>query len=103
MSMFGPCPVCSGEYQSPEDRRFHHQTVCCPVCGPSYRLYSDDGEEIPGDPIATFARMLDGGKVGISKGWGGMHISCTLPNVARLRKIYGRPCKPFAVMVRDIG
>lgn len=101
MGKFGLCPQCRSEYGSPDDRRFHHQTVCCPACGPSYRLYAG-GKEVGGDPIGTYARMLDDGKIGVSKGWGGMHISCILSEIPRLRKKYSRPSKPFAVMVRDI-
>jgi len=102
MAGFPRCSRCYEEYSDSTNRRFHHQTVCCPVCGPSYRLVDSSGKEIDGDPIDTFASMLDQGMIGISKGWGGMHISCTLPNVGKLREWYGRRNKPFAIMVRDV-
>ena len=70
MKEFPKCAACGSEYADPTDRRFHHQTVCCPECGPSYRLIDGDGNPIPGDPIATFARMIDEGKFGIAKSWG---------------------------------
>lgn len=102
MSDFLMCVDCRNEYQMIENRRFHHQTICCPKCGPRYRLIDRKGIEISGDPISTFAKMLDSGKIGIAKSWGGMHICCTLENVRRLREIYHRPQKPFAIMVRNI-
>ncbi|MDR1955209.1 MAG: carbamoyltransferase HypF, partial [Candidatus Methanoplasma sp.] len=101
MRDFDMCPNCRKEYDDPDDRRFHHQTVCCPECGPSYRLIGKNGPEIPGDPIAVFAGMLSEGKIGIMKSWGGMHICCTLDNTALLREWYGRKQKPFAMMVKN--
>ncbi|MDR3206500.1 MAG: carbamoyltransferase HypF [Candidatus Methanoplasma sp.] len=102
MSDFAACPACAGEYSDPGDRRFHHQTICCPVCGPKYGLFGKDGKPIPAaDPIAAFARLLSEGGIGVIKGWGGMHICCTLPNTHRMREWYGRMQKPFAIMVRS--
>ncbi|MCL2296536.1 MAG: carbamoyltransferase HypF [Methanomassiliicoccaceae archaeon] len=101
MRDFGMCPECRREYEDPADRRFHHQTVCCPKCGPSYRLIGKDGLNIPGDPVEKFAHMLSEGRIGIVKSWGGMHICCTLDNIARLREWYGRKQKPFAVMMKN--
>ncbi len=102
MADFPMCDSCRHEYTNIEDRRFHHQTVCCPECGPKYRLTDRSGNEIPGDPIPKFAEMIDSGKIGIAKSWGGMHICCTLDNIGKLRETYHRPQKPFAIMVRDI-
>ena len=102
MKAFPMCPECGSEYADPSDRRFHHQTVCCPKCGPSYRLIDGKGDTIPGDPIRTFARMIDEGKFGVAKSWGGMHICANLDRIDELREWYGRKQKPFAVMVRDI-
>ncbi|MCL2032706.1 MAG: carbamoyltransferase HypF [Methanomassiliicoccaceae archaeon] len=101
MKDFEPCPECRSEYGGPADRRFHHQTVCCPSCGPSYRLIGKGRLAIRSEPITKFADMLSGGKIGIMKSWGGMHICCALNNITRLREWYGRKQKPFAVMVRD--
>jgi hydrogenase maturation protein HypF len=36
MHSFSMCPACSDEYKNPENRRFHAQPNCCPVCGPGY-------------------------------------------------------------------
>ncbi len=102
MRGFPMCDSCRHEYTDMTDRRFHHQTVCCPDCGPRYRILDRDGEEIDGDPIPTFAGYMDSGRIGIAKSWGGMHICTVLENIDRLREWYGRKEKPFAVMVRDI-
>ena len=102
MDAFPACPSCGREYTDPQDRRFHHQTICCPQCGPSYRLVDNAGNPIPGEPIRTFAGLLRQGRIGIAKSWGGMHICCTLSETAHMREWYGRKQKPFAVMVRDL-
>lgn len=102
MGEFPMCDSCRNEYTSMADRRFHHQTVCCPQCGPRYYLLDNGGEELEGDPIPEFAKMIDSGKIGIAKSWGGMHICCITDNIEYLRKWYGRPQKPFAIMVRDL-
>ncbi|MDR3283024.1 MAG: carbamoyltransferase HypF [Candidatus Methanoplasma sp.] len=102
MAEFNMCPMCMGEYADPGDRRFHHQTICCPACGPKYGLFGKDGLPVDvSNPVAAFARLLSDGRIGVIKGWGGMHICCTLPNVRRMREWYGRMQKPFAIMVRD--
>lgn len=102
MSDFPMCPSCTKEYSSPEDRRFHAQTISCPACGPRYTLYDCDGRAIRGDAFREFAKRIDEGHVGLLKGWGGMHIICTFENASRLRKIYRRGDKPYAVMIRDL-
>ena len=102
MASFGMCPECKSEYLDPGDRRFHHQTVCCPKCGPHYFLLDKNGKPADGDPIPTFARMLESGMIGIAKSWGGMHICCILSQTQHMREWYGRKQKPFAIMVRDI-
>lgn len=102
MSGFPMCDSCRKEYTDISDRRFHHQTVCCPECGPRYRLTDREGNELPGDPIPAFAEMMDSGKIGIAKSWGGMHICCLPERIGKLRELYHRPQKPFAIMVRDL-
>jgi hydrogenase maturation protein HypF len=102
MSDFRMCQVCASEYDDPANRRFHHQTVCCPDCGPRYRLIGADENVIPGDPLRGFADIVRKGGIGVAKSWGGMHI-CAVPEMAdRLRVWYGRPQKPFALMIRDM-
>ena len=99
MKDFPMCRSCGSEYRDVTDRRFHHQTVCCPECGPKYRLLDKDGNEMDGDPIPRFAEMIDSGSVGIAKSWGGMHICSVLDNIDHVRRWYGREQKPFAIMV----
>lgn len=101
MDGFPVCPECGREFSSPGDRRFHHQTIACPVCGPSYRLETKEGV-FTDDPIGRLAGILDDGGRAIVKGWGGMHICCTLDRIPELREWYGRRQKPFAIMARDM-
>ena len=101
MDGFPMCPECGREFSSPSDRRFHHQTVACPACGPRYWLETAEGR-FDDDPIGRLAGILDSGGRAVVKGWGGTHICCTLDGLADLREWYGRRQKPFAVMVRDM-
>ncbi len=102
MDSFPLCPECSKEFTNPSDRRFHHQTICCPECGPRYRLETDDGLIDNSDPIGRLAKELDKGCIAVVKGWGGMHICCNLDKLKEMREWYGRKEKPFAIMVRDL-
>ena len=102
MDAFPMCPECGREFSDPADRRFHHQTVCCPECGPGYRLELPDGTVVRDDPIGRLAGMLDSGARTVVKGWGGMHICCTLDVLEDMRGWYGRENKPFAIMARDM-
>jgi hydrogenase maturation protein HypF len=103
MRDFEMCEACNAEYTNPMDRRFHAQTTSCPRCGPAYTLYDEEGRVIDDkDPIATFVRLVDEGALGIAKSWGGMHLIGTFDQAGRVRELYGRPSKPFAVMCRDL-
>jgi len=102
MADFAMCQSCTAEYSSPADRRFHAQTISCPICGPQYTLYDREKRTIRGDPFKEFAGKIDGGFVGLLKGWGGMHIISSFANAPRLRKIYRRGDKPYAVMMRNL-
>ena len=102
MDSFPLCPDCMKEFKNPVDRRFHHQTICCPNCGPGYRLENDKAPMNTADPIGSLAKSLDAGCIAVVKGWGGMHICCTLDNLGKLREWYGRKEKPFAIMARDM-
>jgi len=121
MSSYVMCPQCQKEYSSPLDRRFHAQTTSCPRCGPGYSLFDGKGNAIDlgsgneGEDendgkqggygkrqFVRFARELDGGAIGVMKGWGGMHLVCIANEMQRFRDWYGRPSKPFALMVRDL-
>ena len=102
MAAFPMCESCHAEYATPSDRRFHAQTISCPECGPRYSLLDGDGSEVQGDPFAGFASRIADGLVGVMKGWGGMHIVCGFDDAPRLRKLYRRGDKPYAVMMRDL-
>ena len=102
MDAFPLCPDCLGEFKDPKDRRFHHQTICCPKCGPRYRLEDGKGILDVKNPIQTLAKELDKGRIAVVKGWGGMHICCTLDKLGKMREWYGRKEKPFAIMARDL-
>lgn len=102
MDGFPVCTECGREYSDPLDRRFHHQTVCCPSCGPRYRLEDRDGPVDVQDPVGTLATRLDEGCIAVVKGWGGMHICCNIDELPRMREWYRRGEKPFALMVRDM-
>src|SRR5512136_2198912 len=99
---FPMCPDCTKEYKSPENRRFHAQTISCPKCGPTYTLYNNHQKKVKGDAFKEYAARIDGGYVGLLKGWGGMHIICSFDSASRLRKVYRRGDKPYAVMMRDL-
>jgi hydrogenase maturation protein HypF len=100
MSQFKMCKRCASEYASQEDRRFHHQTISCPSCGPRYMLYDKKGAPMKGG-LERFAALLDSGKVGVLKGWGGSHLCCIVERAREFRQWYGREAKPFAIMARD--
>ena len=38
---FPLCEECEAEYENPEDRRYHAEASCCPVCGPEVFLYRE--------------------------------------------------------------
>jgi len=104
MMEFSMCEDCLEEFSSPSDRRFHAQTMSCLKCGPKYTLYDRTGSVIRSkDPFETFAKKIESGLVGALKGWGGMHIVATFENAARLRRLYRRGDKPYAVMMRDLA
>ena len=102
MRSFPMCEDCRREYEGRENRRFHHQTVSCPVCGPKYYLMDRSGKRLEGEPISNFAAKLHEAAIGVCKSWGGMHLCCTLATLPRFREWYRRKEKPFAMMVRDM-
>ncbi|MCG7844453.1 MAG: carbamoyltransferase HypF, partial [Methanomassiliicoccales archaeon] len=102
MRPFPLCPDCEREYGDVDDRRFHHQTITCPTCGPRYYLLDAKGSRDDDEPIAKFALGLQEGKIGVAKSWGGMHLCCSLDRLEHMRQWYGRKEKPFAIMVRDL-
>ena len=104
MEPFDLCASCSDEYGDPAFRRFHAQTISCGEDGPAYRYLGRDMKERASgwDAFLGAARDIKRGGRIIMKGWGGMHICCAPTQLEGLREWYGRPYKPFALMVRDI-
>lgn len=106
MSAFEMCPACRNEYESPDDRRFHAQTNCCPDCGPKLVLLDRKGR--PADsihPAATAVRLLQEGFLVAIKGIGGYHLACNACDrnaVDLLRKRKIRPDRPLAVMAASL-
>jgi hydrogenase maturation protein HypF len=101
LASFPLCAACNAEYRSVTDRRFHAETTCCPVCGPSLTLTTMDGQAVPGDPITETLRRLQAGDILAIKGLGGFHLVCDARNaqaVAQLRQRKQREEKPLAVM-----
>ena len=104
MGAFPMCPDCDMEYHDIEDRRYHAQPDCCPVCGPRVFFLDRDGRELPGDAIETARRAVKAGEIIAVKGLGGMHLACRADDAGitmELRRRKQRDEKPFAVMCRD--
>jgi hydrogenase maturation protein HypF len=101
---FPMCDDCKKEYENPEDRRFHAEPTCCPVCGPQYYLYHGEKKMDVKNPIEEAVRMLDEGCVVAIMGVGGTHLASNLNDdaIQRLREKFGRRQKPFAIMARDV-
>jgi len=99
MADFPMCEACASEYTNPLDRRYHAQTIACPVCGP--RLTFDGAED---DPIGRAAAALESGRIVAVKGIGGTHIACDATSesvVEMLRERLRRPGQPFALMASE--
>lgn len=104
MAAFDLCPACRREYGDPGDRRFHAETIACPDCGPRVWLESQ-GKRRDQEALAEAAQLLQNGYIVAVKGLGGVHLAVDARNdqaVRRLRRLKGRPRKPFALMVRDL-
>lgn len=104
MAAFRRCTDCETAYHDWQDRRCHGQMIACPQCGPHYWLEDAQGRQITADAEQLITRLthcLQQGGVVALKGVGGFHLCCDATNadaVARIRRIKGRPVKPFAVM-----
>ena len=97
----GSYDCCQG-YGDLAAREYQPQTIPCTDRESKFRLLDSDGNMIGGEPISTFATLLEQGSIGVAKGSGGMHLCCTLGTLPRMRQRYRRRVKPFAIMVRDM-
>lgn len=108
MDEYPPCQACASEYEDPDCRRHHAQTIACTRCGPRLILIHADGEPVPaGDPIREAARILDQGGILAIRGIGGFHIACIEDRASELKSRLGREEQPFAIMapmpvIRDL-
>ncbi len=106
MSVFEICPTCRSEYESPDNRRFHAQTNCCPDCGPKLALLDSKGRAIDSiHPVVTAKQLLREGRLIAIKGIGGYHIACNASDenaIDMLRKRKRRPDRPLAIMAASI-
>ncbi|MDR1516785.1 MAG: carbamoyltransferase HypF, partial [Dysgonamonadaceae bacterium] len=108
VSRFGMCPVCQGEYVSPDDIRFHSQTNSCPQCGVSLKFTDNKGTLLERENKWIFelaAEKLREGKIIAVKNTSGYLLLCDASNgkaVGELRKRKMRPHKPFAVLFKSI-
>ncbi len=104
MGAFPMCPDCDREYHDIENRRYHAQPDCCPVCGPRVFFLDREGRALPGDAIESARRAVKAGEIIAVKGLGGIHLACRADDAAiaeKLRRRKQRDEKPFAVMCRD--
>jgi len=114
MSAFPMCDSCLEEYNSPNDRRFHAETICCNDCGPvlhyrkSTAMVAESSATSQGENKNNpFAEALKDLPSGIAiKGIGGYHLACNpfdFAAVRHLRRLKARESKPFALMFRDMA
>lgn len=133
MNEFKMCPACLGEYNSPNDRRFHAQPNACPNCGPEVWLEDRSGklvssvnknqrykDPINDMPIIKAALYIREKNIVAIKGIGGIHLAvCACDDginndgsangeneisaVQKLRLKKQRPNKPFAIMAKNLA
>ncbi len=107
MHEFPLCPTCLAEYTRPGDRRFHAQTISCVDDGPRYGLFDSAGGSLARHPeqwktVKEFCDLINTGKTGIVKSWGGMHHMARMGIVWRFREMIKRKNKPLAIMAKDL-
>ena len=113
MRGFAMCDRCDEEYHDPASRRFHAQPNACPDCGPTCSFFpsgpagfDDVAPRTGAEAIAAAREALLRGAIVAVKGIGGYRLACDATDaeaVERLRVRKGRPAKPLAVLVADVG
>jgi hydrogenase maturation protein HypF len=107
MHQFKMCPHCKREYTDPLNRRYHAQTIACKKCGPKLHLLSNKNDISGRSDMETIEKAIDlvkSGEILSVKGVGGFHV-CSLSddeNVWKVRELFHRPHKPYALMVKDV-
>ena len=107
MHQFEMCPQCQREYIDPLNRRYHAQTIACKHCGPKLRLLRDT-QDISGrsdiETIQKATKLITSGEIVSIKGVGGFHTTslCDDENVLKIRKLFHRPHKPYAILAKDV-
>jgi len=107
MHQFKMCPQCKKEYNNPLDRRYHAQTIACKNCGPKLRLFFNTKDISGGsdsDTIKKAIHLIKSGKIVSIKGVGGFHTAslCDDKNIMKVRELFHRPHKPYAILVKDL-
>ena len=107
MHQFKMCAACTKEYKNPLNRRYHAQTIACKDCGPKLHLICNT-KDISGksdrDTIEKACNLIKSGEIVSIKGVGGFH-TCSLCDdtiILKVRKLFNRPHKPYAIMVKDL-
>lgn len=109
MKGFSMCDECEAEYHQIGGPRHYAQTIGCKNCGPMLRYYEnrmvDEIQLTQEEMIQKTEDALRNGKIGAIKCVGGFRMVC-LPTcgeaLKRLRRIKGRPCKPFSILFPNL-
>ena len=107
MSQFKMCTRCSQEYIDPNNRRYHAQTIACKDCGPKLHLLRNHDDITGSSDIETIRKaveLIKSGEIVSIKGVGGFHTASLCQNnvVQKVRELFHRPHKPYALMVKDV-
>lgn len=104
---FPLCAVCQEEFASPDDRRFHAETIACPDCGPTCTFARADGKrcENSHDPVEAARAALLRGEIVALRGLGGYQLLVDATNSEAVKRLRGRKQrrgKPLAVLLHSL-
>jgi len=75
-AMFPLCEECKKEYTNPSDRRFHAESIACPVCGPQLAWHDSSGRKSDcADMLAKFRDEIKQGRIVALRGIGGFLLT----------------------------